>query len=317
MHIGIVGAGGAGGYFAARWFEAGIEVTLIARGRHLDAMKASGLRLVSPLGDAIARPALSRDPAALAAADVVVFATKSWQLDEAVASAAPFLKMDAVVFGIQNGVGSVNQLAGAVGAKNVLGATCRIISLVERPGVVRHVGVDPIIFIGEAEGQLSARVRDLGAALSIGRKLTVEASSDIVHALWEKLLLFAPVSGVGSVTGTSIGTFRADAEGRRLLTAAIAEVAAVAKALGIDLGENAVQRSLDFIETVPPDGTSSMHRDFEAGRRTELEALSGAVSRLGVGLGVPTPTHDFIVESLMPRELAARQRAEPGTTFAR
>jgi len=307
MKVGIVGAGGTGGYFAARWWEAGLKVTLIGRGAHLDAMRASGLTLTSPLGDVVATPALDDDPSALADADVVVFTTKTWQLDDAAAAAAPHLKSDVVVFGVQNGVGSIEQLGAAAGPARVLGATCRIISLMDGPGVIRHVGVDPTIVIGEPGGGVSERVRRISAALSVGRKLTVEAAPDVMRALWEKLLFFAPVSGLGSVTGTTIGTFRSDPEGRRMLRAAISEVAAVAQAQGIDLGKDAVDRAIAFVDTVPAEGTTSMHRDFEAGRRTELDALSGAVSRLGASLGVPTPTHDFIARSLMPRELAARR----------
>lgn len=298
LRIAVVGAGGAGGYFAARWCEAGLDVAVIARGPHLQAMRDNGLRLLSPRGDATVRPKVVCEPAAVASANFVLFATKTWQLEEAVAGAAPHLAPGCVVCGVQNGVGSAAELARFVAASNVLAATCRIISLIEEPGVIRHVGVDPTILIGEVGSGISDRVSQLSSVLTCGDKLAVEASPDIVAELWKKLLFLAPVSGVGTLTGSPIGAVRADPKGRGLLRAGIAEVAAVAAALGVAREEDAVERTLAFVDSLPAGGTSSMQRDFEAGRPTELEALSGAISRLGGELGVATPTHDLIVRSL-------------------
>jgi len=308
MKIAVVGPGGAGGYFAARWCAAGLDVTLIARGAHLEAIRGDGLRVLSPRGDVTVRPRVESDPAALAAADFVLFATKTWQLAAAAAAAAPLLAANCLVCGVQNGVGSAAELARSVGDDNVLGATCRIISFIEEPGVIRHVGIDPTILIGERDGGLSARVEQLAAALSCGERLGVVASPDIRAEIWKKMLFFAPLSGVGSLTGMPIGEFRADPKGRDLLVAAIAEVAAVARALGVSLPPDAAESALAFIDTIPADGTSSMQRDFAAGRPTELEALSGELSRKGRELGVPTPTHDLICATLRPRDRAARSK---------
>ncbi|MGD8331795.1 MAG: 2-dehydropantoate 2-reductase, partial [Acidobacteriota bacterium] len=272
-------------------------------------VRRTGLGLLSPRGAAPPRPLLASDPAALASADFVLFATKTWQLADAAAEAAPHLGAHCLVCGVQNGVVSAAELARAVGADNVLGATCRIISFIEEPGVIRHVGVDPTILIGELDGGLSARVEQLSAALSCGDRLDVVGSPDIVAEIWKKMLFFAPVSGVGSLTGAPIGEFRADPKGRDLLVAAIAEVAEVARALAVDLPQDAAERALAFIDTIPAEGTSSMQRDFAAGRPTELEALSGELSRQGRALGVPTPTHDLVCDTLRPRDQAARSAA--------
>lgn len=269
-------------------------------------VRVAGLRLVSPLGDITVHPKVAADPAALAAVDFVVFATKSWQLEEAVATAVPHLREDAMVCGVQNGVSSIELLARAVPWSNVLGATCRIISFIKEPGVIRHVGVDPTIYIGEAGGQSSDRVTRLTTLLNVGKRLAVLGSSHIVGELWKKFVLAAPVSGIGAMTDSSIGAFREDLETRALLESGIAEVVAVGQARGIDFRADTVARALRFVDTLPADGTSSLHRDFEAGRRTELEALSGSVSAMGAELGIPTPTHDLITRSLLPRELVAR-----------
>ncbi len=306
MKIGIVGAGGAGGYFAGRWAEAGLDVTLIARGRHFEAIVADGLHVLSPFGDIHLSIPVHNNPATLASADLVMFATKSWQLHDTVASVSPYLRPDALVFGIQNGVGTIDVLADFFPVQNILGATCRIISLIEKPGIIRHVGVEPTILLGETTSGISERTQQLESALSLGEQLSVTASPDIMLELWKKFLFFAPVSGIGSVTRSSIGEFRGVKPTRELLNSALREVVAVAQACGVSLKQKTADRVLDFIDTLPADGTSSMQRDFADGRRTELDALSGHISKLGRELDISTPVHDFIYQTLLPLELKAR-----------
>ncbi len=308
MKIGIIGAGGAGGYFAGRWAEAGLDVTLIARGEHLEAMHKHGLTIISLFGDAHIRIPVDSDPSTLASADIVLYATKTWQLAEAIQSSSPHIGPDTLVFGIQNGVESIDVLRSTFPERNVLGATCRIISFIDKPGVIRHVGVEPEILIGEPGGGDSERVQQLASTLSIGQKLSVILSPNIILELWKKFLFFAPVSGIGSVTRCTIGEFRAVEQTRELLAAALHEIVAVARAANIMLKPETADRVLDFIDTLPTDGTSSMQRDFSDGRRTELEALSGHVSKLGKTLKVATPVHDFIYQSLLPLELKAQSR---------
>ena len=283
-----------------------MDVTLLARGQQYRAVARDGLRLHSPLGDAWVHPRTVSDPAALEAVDLVAFATKSWQLPEAVAGVAPHLDPNTIAFGLQNGIGSAEVLSRHMASENVLGATCRIFSFIEEPGVIRHAGMEPTILFGELGGGVSDRARRLESLLDLGPALRMVASNDVNVELWRKLLFFAPVSGVGSVTRSPIGVLRSVSESRTILESAVHEVAALARARGISLEKDAPERALAFIDTLPEEGTSSLHRDFEAGRRTELEALSGAVVQLGRDLGVPTPTHDFMYSCLLPLELAAR-----------
>ncbi|MDX1394876.1 MAG: 2-dehydropantoate 2-reductase [Gemmatimonadota bacterium] len=301
MRIGVVGAGGAGGYFAGRWSEAGLDVAVVARGAHLEAIRRDGLHVRSPFGDVTTRLAASDDPAALASADFVMFATKTWQLEEAAAASGPHLAPTALVCGVQNGVDTIETLSRHVGPRRVLGATCRIISFVEQPGVIRHIGAAPTVLIGEPGGGVSERVREIAETLTLGPPATVTASPDITAELWTKMIFFTPLAGVGSVMRAPIGTVRNDPEGRRMLEAGMAEVASVAAALGVEIEDDAIERTIAFIDGLPPDGTSSLQRDIEAGRPNELDALSGAVSRLGADLGIPTPTHDGIVHELTAR----------------
>lgn len=304
--VGVVGAGGAGAYFAGRWAEAGLDVTLLARGRQLDAIAADGLRLSSPQGDATVELKATGDPSALGRCEVLLFATKTWQLEEAARTVAAAIDSSPVVFGVQNGVESVDVLSRSFARENVLGGTCRIISMVDSPGVIRHVGIDPTIVVGESGGGASDRVERLATALGLGPQLSVVASSDVVLELWKKFLFFAPVSAVGSVTRATIGELRSVAETRVLLHEAMAEVFELGRKLGVDFDHDTVTQTASFVDSLPPNGTSSMQRDFEAGKRTELESLPGYVTRLGRELGVPTPVHDLLYAALLPQELSAR-----------
>lgn len=306
MRLLIVGAGGTGGYFGARWAEAGHAVTLLARGPHLDAIRTSGLTVHSPAGDVRSTVHATDDAREVGEVDLVVFATKSWQLPQAIADVAPHVLGRPAVIGVQNGVDSVATLAATFPPSDVLGATCRIISFIDAPGVIRHVGVEPTLLLGETEGGRSDRVARLQAELDLGEPLRVRASDDVQLDIWKKFLFFAPVSGVGSVTRSPIGVFRSVPESRRLLESALAEVFEVARARGIALADGSVARALAFIDTIPADGTSSMQRDVEAGRRTELDALAGAVVRMGREVGVATPAHEFICAALRPLEAKAR-----------
>lgn len=317
MRIGLVGAGGAGGYFAARWVEAGRDVVLIARGAHLERIRSDGLRLRSPLGDATVSVRASDDMAALGSADLVVFATKTWQLQAALDAAGPHVPPGAPVFGLQNGVEAPELMRRVRPPEDVLAGTCRLISYVEEPGVIRHVGVSPMLTFGETSAGVSDRARRIQRVLDVPDVVSATASDDALAELWTKFLFFAPLSGIGALTRCEIGRFRAVPETRRMLEAAVREVAEVGRAAGVALGPDAVARTLEYIDRLPPEGTTSMQRDFEAGRRTELEALSGFVSRRGSELGVPTPTHDLVRAALLPLELEARRTARQGPATRR
>lgn len=307
MRIFIVGAGGAGAYFAARWAAAGREVTLLARGRQLDAIRANGVTIHAPGGSTTARVNVTDDPATAKNADVLLFAVKTWQLADAVKPIVPHVRKDAAVFGVLNGVECADHLAAAFGRERTLGGALRIISYVESPGVIRHVGIDPTIVVGELDGGVSPRVQRIHDTFNLEPLVKIEASPNILLDVWRKFLFFAPVSGIGSVTRSTIGAYRVVPETRAMLRAAVAEVFALGRTRGIPFVDTAVDDAMAFIDRSPPDGTTSTHRDFEAGRRTEIEALSGAVSRMGKAAGVPTPTHDFIHAALMPQEIRARE----------
>jgi 2-dehydropantoate 2-reductase len=310
VRIAVIGAGGVGGYFGARWAEAGHDVTLIARGAHLEAIRARGVRLVSPAGDAVVPVPAVEDTSAVGPVEAALVATKTWQLPDAAGHLRALVGPDTVVFGAQNGVEAPDQLAAVVGREKVLGGTCRIIAFIAEPGVIKHVGVEPTLLVGELDGGDSARTKALAAALDVGPAARLIVSPDIRAELWRKFLFFAPMSGTGAVTRATVGAIRKQAETRAMLRAAFEEVYAVSVAAGIGLTEDVVDTIDAFVDTLPHDGTSSLQRDFDAGRRTELEALAGAMVRLGLAHSVPTPTHDFLYAALLPLERRARGETE-------
>ena len=313
MKVAVIGAGGAGGYFGARWAEAGLDVTLLARGAHLEAINSQGLVLHSPLGDARVDVPAVESAAEVGKVDVVVVATKAWQLPPLADVLAPMVGPDTLVFGLQNGVEAADILSTFVPPSQVLGGTCRIISFVEEPGVIRHAGIDPTLTIGERAGDGSLRIQPVAEALDNARGLSVEIADDIDAAVWRKFLLFAPMSGLGSITQAPIGVFRSLAEPRSLLVGAVQEVFALARARGVALPPESVEQALQFIDGLPAGGTTSLQRDFRDGARTEIEALSGAVVRLAAEAAVPVPVHTFLYSALLPLELKARGAIEwPG-----
>ena len=306
MKVAVIGAGGVGGYFGARWAEAGLDVTLLARGAHLEAINSKGLLLHSPLGDArVDVPAVGSASEA-GEVDVVVVATKSWQLASLADVVEPLVGPDTVVFGLQNGVEAADVLSTFVSPSRVLGGTCRLISFVEGPGVIRHVGIDPTLTIGERPGGGSVPIESVAEALDKAHGLRVEIADDIAVALWRKFLFFAPLSGLGSITQAPIGVFRSLPQPRSLLVKAVEEVFDLAKAKGVGLPPESVEQTLQFIDGLPADGTSSLQRDFRDGVRTELDALSGAVVRQAAEAGVQVPVHTFFYSALLPLDLKAR-----------
>jgi 2-dehydropantoate 2-reductase len=306
LRIAVVGAGGIGGYFGGRWADAGLDVTFVARGAQLSALRANGLTIRSALGDVAIPVQTAARASEVGKADLVLVATKAWQLPGALEEIAPLVDGDTLVLGLQNGVEAAATIGAALGERQVIEGTCRIISYIEAPGVIRHAGAAPMIVFGEAGGGASARTERVRDVMARGQGMEVVLSADVRHEVWRKFHWFAPVAGVGSVTRSTAGAFRSAPETRAMLIAAMNEVLALAHAHGAALAADETERAMRFVDSLPADATSTMMRDFRDGKRTELETLSGAVGRLGRRAGIATPVNDFIYAALLPQERAAR-----------
>ncbi len=309
MRIAVFGTGGAGGYFGARLAAAGEDVAFIARGAHLAAMRAHGLRVESPRGDLHLVPVRASERAAdVGPVDFVVCGVKAWQVADAAADMRPLMGAETAVLPLQNGVEAAPQLARVLGPEHVLGGAAWIAAQVAAPGLIRHVAVEPRLVFGELDGRRSARAESLREAFARAGE-RAEIAADIQAVLWAKLAFISTVSGVGAVTRAAVGETRALPETRALLVAALEECVAVARAHGVALAPDTVGGTLGYIDALPAHTTASLQRDVADGRPSELEAQNGAVARLGRERGVPTPTHDFLYAALLPQERRARAAA--------
>lgn len=305
MRIAIYGAGGVGGYFGGVLARAGHDVTLIARGRHLNAIRSHGLLLRTPGGDSRAHPPATADPAGIGPVDAVIVAVKSLHLPAVRAGIGPLLGPATLVVPLLNGVDAHEALLPAVGRERMGKGLTRIISEVAAPGEIRHIGVDPYVALAEWDGRASPRAEALVAALAEAG-VQAEIPPDIDAALWHKFLFVCSLGGVCAVCRMPLGPVRANPASRDLLRRAMEEIAAIAAARGITLPSDAVGRALEIFDSFPPEGTSSLQRDIAAGIPSELDAWNGAAVRMGAESGVPTPVHSFIHAALLPSEMAAR-----------
>jgi 2-dehydropantoate 2-reductase len=299
MRIAIVGSGGVGGYFGGRLAATGADVTFLARGAHLEAMRTNGLRIDSPKGNVhLPHVKAAADPAEVGPADIVFFAVKLYDAESALALLPPLIGPDTVVIPLQNGVDSVAMLTRAVGVPHTAGGTCYVSAVIAEPGVIRHTAMDHLIF-GEVDGSRSSRLESLlEACRPAGFQATL--STDITVDIWSKFVRLSVFSGMTAVTRSPLGVVCGDPELFAMLKEAVREALKVAHAKGIAVPPSTVDDVAVAYSTLPPQTKSSMLEDLERGRRLELPWLSGAVVRIAREAGVETPTHRFITAVLGP-----------------
>ena len=317
MRFAIVGSGAVGGFFGAKLALAGHDVTLLARGAHLEAIRARGLQLLGPAGELVVRARAEADPARVGPVDVVILAVKTY--DNATAlpmvkallsgsgPSAPGTGMP-LVLPLQNGVDSPGELASVVGEQAVLGGSAYISTAVTGPGVITQTGTHQRITLGEFFGdtsRLSPRVTALRDALA-GAGITVEAVPDARVALWDKLIFLAPFAGALGCARVPIGRLWAEPASREVYLAGAAEVASVARAEGV-----AITTRMDALEktvaAITPEARASLLVDLEQGKPIEVEALLGSVVRRGRAAGIPTPVMTTFYGLLKPHEHGRRQ----------
>jgi 2-dehydropantoate 2-reductase len=300
VKIVVLGAGGVGGYFGGRLAAGGSDVTFVARGAHLAALRRSGLRITSPRGDAYIRDVRAVETVAEAGpADFVLVGVKLWDTEAAAANLKPVAHQDTAIVSLQNGVQKDDILRQYVAARAVAGGVCYIAASIAEPGVIRHTGTMQRLVFGEYDGTISAR---LEAFLVACRKAGIDAeiSDSIERMIWEKFVFLVGLSGTTSLFRTTIGPIREDPERRAVLLDAMREVVAVGRAKRVDVAADYAENRLAFCDTLPAAMPSSMSVDLERGHRLELPWLSGAVVDLGARLNVTTPVNRRIVDALAP-----------------
>jgi 2-dehydropantoate 2-reductase len=306
MRIAIMGTGGVGGYYGGLLAQAGHEVTFIARGAHLAAIRDEGLQVKSVFGDFRVSPAQVTDkPSEVGSVELVVFATKTYHTDEAAHLIKPMVSRETVVISFQNGVDAAERIGPVVGAERLLGGATWLSAAIESPGVIGQYSQFRRIVLGEFDGTLSPRAEALRDVFK-STGATVELVQNINQILWTKFVFISAISALGSLTRVTMGEYRGVREARTVLTDAIHEVVAVAQAKGIPLDPDVVTNTLKFIDESSASIKPSMQRDIEAGRMSELESMIGIVVRLGAKLSVPTPVMGLAYAVLKPGELKAR-----------
>jgi len=307
MKIAIMGAGGVGGVLGARLVAAGHEVHFIARGAHLEALRASGLELLSPNGDLrLERVRATDDPATIGPVDVVVFAVKMGDAAEAARRCTGLVGKDTAVVPYLNGVEAPELIATALPAGNVLGGVAYVSAVIDRPGVIRQTGTFQRFVHGELDGRSSTRATAWAEAL-VAAGIDAVATRGIREELWRKFVLLAANSGLTAATRSDVGTIRSTPELRQLLAEAVAEGIAVARAEKVALPADTKEQVLAFMEALPAEMRSSMQEDLERGKPLELAWLSGAVQRIGARHGIATPVHRFIHAILLPHADGGRR----------
>jgi len=300
MKIAIVGTGGVGGGFGAALAKAGADVTFIARGAHLAAMKSQGLKLLSPRGDIHLVPTQATDnPAEVGKVDFVLFCVKQWDVESAGERIKPMIGPETAVIPLQNGVDAADRLLPILGAGAVMGGVAQISASIAGPGVIQQVGTFMRMIFGELDGRKSARgERLLAQCEKAGFDATL--SDQIQTDLWMKFILLATNASMVALARQPIGGLRDDPDIRPLFIAAANEVMAVGRARGVKIPDNAIETVMSLTDHLPPPQRPSMALDLERGNRLELPWLSGKVVEFGRQLGVPTPTHNLLYAMLKP-----------------
>jgi 2-dehydropantoate 2-reductase len=298
MKIAVMGSGGVGGYFGARLAQAGCDVSFIARGAHLAALRERGLIVESKLGNfSFPKVRATDDPTALGSVDLVLIGVKLWDTEAAVRAIRPIVGPTTAVLSLQNGVQKDDVLRSILGDGPIIGGVCYIAATIAQPGVISHAGTMQKLVFGEYDGRRSARAEALLEACRRGG-IDAELSQEIRKAIWEKFVFLVGLSATTTTIRLPIGPIRTHPRTRLFLLDAMREVVAVGRAQGVALSAEYAEDRLAFCDRLPAEMTSSMHNDLERGNRLEVAWLSGGVVELGQAAGVPTPVNRAVSDIL-------------------
>ena len=307
MRIAVIGSGGVGGAFGAALAHSGADVTFVARGAHLEAMRMHGLRVTGPRGDTHIHPCKATDnPAGIGVVDVVLFCVKLWDVESAGAAIKSLIGPATAVIPLQNGIDAADRLIPILGRDALMGGVAQISAAIEQPGVIRQTGTFMKIVFGELDGHMSERGKAFESACQRAG-FDVVLTDAIQTALWEKFVLLAANSTIASLIRLPFGKLREDAEVLALFSASFAEAIAVGRAHGVTLPPDLQTRLEQAVLNFPPMMKPSMTVDLERGNRLELPWLGGKVVALGKQLGVPTPVLAVMHAALKPYANGAPQ----------
>lgn len=310
MKVAVMAAGGLGGNYGARLAKDGHDVTFIARGAHLRAIRENGLMVSSPDGDFVVPAKATDRPSDVGPVDWILFTVKTYDTQAAIRSIRPMVGPNTTVITFQNGVESPEQIGAAIGRERVVAAPTQIFSNIVAPGVIEQKSAFRITVIGEVGGQgLTPRVEQIADAL---KRAGVDASAtpDGLKALWHKFILITAISGLATLARAEPYALFQTPEARATMRAAMEEVYAVGKAYGIAMDADIVERHYQYALNFKPGQKPSMQVDLEQGKRLEIDALNGAVVRLGAARGIKTPVNQTIYVALKMEDERAKMKKE-------
>jgi 2-dehydropantoate 2-reductase len=302
VKIGVIGAGGVGGYYGGRLAAVGNEVGFVARGEHLAAIRARGLEVPAHDGTFTVQVAASDDSAEIGPCDAVLFCVKSYDTEQAAGLLDPLLRPETGVLSLQNGIDNEEKIAARIGPGHVLGGVSFILTHIAEPGVIEQTGSVQRIVFGELDGSRSGRAE---ALLAEFRRAEVDAdlADDIRAVLWDKYAYLCALAGLTAATRLPIDELLRVPETRALFGRMVGEAAEVARAEGVALSDEIVEEKIAFSEELAPGSYSSLHHDLVTGRRLELDALHGELTRRAARHGVNVPISEVIYGLLRPWEL--------------
>lgn len=299
MKIGVMGTGAMGGYVGARLATGGADVSFIARGAHLAAIREGGLKVTSPFGDMLIDPATATDdPADIGPVDLVLLAVKMYDVETVAAFIRPMVGAETGVVTLQNGVDAPGIVAGLFGEARTVGGVCVINGEIVAPGVIQHNALNAVI-VGELSGDESERLSRFAEIANAGGVET-RVSTDIRLDLWRKMMLLAPLGALSAMIRLQHARYHDLPESWRLVEMGVREVLAVGNAHGIPLGEVDIENTMKLAHGMQPTWKASITVDLEQGKRLEVEGLAGAVCRYGEEVGVETPFHRVALGVLKP-----------------
>ena len=298
MRIAVIGSGGIGAIYGASLAKAGADLTFVARGAHLAAMRERGLKIEGDRGEMHISPAQATDdPSDIGPVDIVLFCVKLWDVESAGATIRPLIGPETGVIPLQNGVDAHERLIPVLGREAVMGGTAFVTGSIVAPGIVRQTGTYQRMTFGELDGTISPRGKRL-AELCAAAGFDGVLSPDVLVPLWDKFTMLVPLANVNALTRAPLGKYRADPDSWSLVLGSVHETVAVGRAEGINLAPDAADKAIALIRSMPDHHMTSMGNDLLRGNRLELPWFAGKVVELGRKHGVPTPVNSVVYAAL-------------------
>ena len=304
MRIAVMGAGSIGGYFGGMLAQSGHDVTLIARGKHLETIRKDGLKILNDDGHFLVKCDATDDPTGIGVVDLVLLTVKTYQNDMAIPLLRSLIDSSTSILCLQNGMDSYQSITRLLQIQDPLPGAAYIEASVQSPGIIRQSGTVVKIVFGELNGTLSSRGTEIQKVLS-DSGIDTQFTTDILKTLWTKFLFISTMAGITCLTRETLAQLVPKEDWPNIIIDCMKEIEAVGRGNNINLENDVVKTTMDYITESLENMQASMHTDLMAGRPLELDALNGAVVRAGKLADIPTPINSLIYAMLKPYELGS------------